>query len=487
MCDLIHEVVTGSTEHLLDKLRVLIDWVMQLHDNYSKQARCNNPQSGFVKVIASILWRVQAQQQLPELPLLISSALFETCFEWVSSLEHDEPLKSSFDSLLCALCYIKPELFNQLLVKLGVKLEPPARGQTDDSKVQSGSAWFRREGSENLTVLLQRPTFLKTLALACQSPAAVYQMLDSGLPKLLAHAINEYCAHLLPGSETALLAVSTSAAEVSEGEEPAATNIQVPAAVPDVPDVEDSSLTDFDKADKEAHVGHSAPLLSSANVPKVLDFFAECCAEGPMRDWLGTMQGSVFWKPLLQLLCNTHAAQFSKTLPMQQSFIRLERATIHFFTRVSACHPGNQEVLTSLLIGAIICKPLRSALGVRPTISGFTRQLVLQLLLENEHITVSVRSQQPLQRRDTLSAIMGGSSSVGASTSLPVAAVNNHPAKRSSAHHMLFTVTTSTTCQEIMQNCVSGKSLPLPIANFWCSCVGSQRSSNSLQDVILRA
>jgi len=124
VCDLIHEVVTGSTEHLLDKLRVLIDWVMQLHDNYSQQARCNNPQSGFVKVIASILWKVQTQQQLPELPLLISSSLFETCFEWVSSLEHDEPLKSSFDSLLCALCYIKPELFNQLLVKLGVKLEP---------------------------------------------------------------------------------------------------------------------------------------------------------------------------------------------------------------------------------------------------------------------------------------------------------------------------------------------------------------------------
>lgn len=441
VCDLIHEVVTSSAEHLVDKLRVLIDWVMQLHDNYSKQARCNNPQSGFVKVIASILWRVHAQQQLPELPLLITSSLFETCFEWVSNLEHDEPLKSSFDSLLCALCYIKPELFNQLLAKLGVKLEPPARGQTDDSKVQSGSAWFRRAGGENLTVLLQRPTFLKTLALACQSPAAVYQMLDSGLPKLLAHAIFEYCTHLLPGSEQG----NASAAATGDQATSSAAN------------EEDSSLTDFDKA--EANASNNAPLLSSTNVPKVLDFFAECCAEGPMRDWLGTMQGSVFWKPLLQLLCNTHAAHFSKTLPMQQTFIRLERATINFFTRVSACHPGNQEVLTALLIGAIICKPLRSPQGVRPTISGFTRQLVLQLLLENEHINVSVRSMQPLQRRDTLSAIMGGASGTsGASTSLPVAAVNNHPAKRSSAHHMLFTVTTNTTCQEIMQNCVSGES-----------------------------
>ncbi|XP_015038690.2 baculoviral IAP repeat-containing protein 6 isoform X3 [Drosophila pseudoobscura] len=455
VCDLIHEVVTGSSTHLLDKLRVLIDWIMQLHDNYSKQARCNNPQSGFVKVIASILWRVHVQYQLPELPQLITSALFETCFEWVSVLEQDEPLKSSFDSLLCALCFIKPELFNQLLVKLGVKLEPPARGQTDDSKVQSGSAWFRREGSENLMVLLERPTFLKTLALACQSPAAVYQMLDSGLPKLLAHAVYEYCTHLLAGLEQE--APSLAAA-------PAPAPAQ--AAMPTDGQQGSSSLTDFDKAEAPPSASPpnlNTPLLSSSVVPKVLDFFAECCAEGPMRNWLGTMQGSVFWKPLLQLLCHTHSSQFSKTLPMQQSFIRLERSTINFLTRVSACHPENQEVLTSLLIGAIICKPLRSVQGTRPTISGFTRQLVLQLLLENEHITVAVRSQHPLQRRDTLSAIMGGGGSGSgsaasnsiSSTSLPVAAVNNHPAKRSSAHYMLFNVTTSTTCQEILMNCVS--------------------------------
>ncbi|XP_017867118.1 PREDICTED: baculoviral IAP repeat-containing protein 6 isoform X9 [Drosophila arizonae] len=437
VCDLIFQVVTGSTVYMLEKLRVLLDWIMQLRDTYSKQARCNNPQSGFVKVIASILWQVHRQQQVPDLPQLITPALFETCYQWISELEHDEPLKSSFDALICSLCYIKPELFNQLLVKLGVKLEQQTRGKTDDSKVQSGCAWFRREGVESLTKLLEYPAFLKTLALACQSPVAVYQMLDSGLPKLLAHAIYEYCTYMLPATEVQPVELTTKA---SCSNQAAAGG--------------DSSLTDFDKA--EANFGtDTTPLLSCANVPKVLDFFSECCAEGPMRDWLGTMQGSLFWKPLLQLLCNTHLAQFSKTLPMQQTFIRLERATINFFTRVSACHPDNQEVLTSLLIGAIICKPLRSAGGNRPTISGFTRQLVLQLLLENEHITVSVRSQQPLQRRDTLSAIMGGNCAGGPSNSLPIAAVNHHPAKRSSAHQMLFTVTTNTTCQEIMQNCVS--------------------------------
>jgi baculoviral IAP repeat-containing protein 6 len=36
----------------------------------------------------------------------------------------------------------------------------------------------------------------------------------------------------------------------------------------------------------------------------VLNFFAEVCAEGHMRDWLGSAEGSVFWLPLLSLLCN---------------------------------------------------------------------------------------------------------------------------------------------------------------------------------------
>lgn len=45
-------------------------------------------------------------------------------------------------------------------------------------------------------------------------------------------------------------------------------------------------------------------MLRVDTMAMVLNFFAEVCAEGRMRDWLGSAEGSVFWLPLLSLLCN---------------------------------------------------------------------------------------------------------------------------------------------------------------------------------------
>jgi hypothetical protein len=46
------------------------------------------------------------------------------------------------------------------------------------------------------------------------------------------------------------------------------------------------------------------PVLRVDAMAMILNFFAEVCAEGHMRDWLGSSEGSVFWLPLLSLLCN---------------------------------------------------------------------------------------------------------------------------------------------------------------------------------------
>jgi hypothetical protein len=46
------------------------------------------------------------------------------------------------------------------------------------------------------------------------------------------------------------------------------------------------------------------PVLRVDAMAMILNFFAEVCAEGHMRDWLGSPEGSVFWLPLLSLLCN---------------------------------------------------------------------------------------------------------------------------------------------------------------------------------------
>lgn len=46
------------------------------------------------------------------------------------------------------------------------------------------------------------------------------------------------------------------------------------------------------------------PMVQLETMPMILQFFAEVCSEGLMRDWLGSPEGSVFWPFLLTMLCN---------------------------------------------------------------------------------------------------------------------------------------------------------------------------------------
>lgn len=44
------------------------------------------------------------------------------------------------------------------------------------------------------------------------------------------------------------------------------------------------------------------PTLSTSLVAHTLHTLAALCAEPPMKDWLGSAEGSVFWLPLLTVL-----------------------------------------------------------------------------------------------------------------------------------------------------------------------------------------
>ena len=43
--------------------------------------------------------------------------------------------------------------------------------------------------------------------------------------------------------------------------------------------------------------------LTVTQVSDVLRFLAELCREVEVKDWLGSVQNSLFWPPLLNLLC----------------------------------------------------------------------------------------------------------------------------------------------------------------------------------------
>jgi baculoviral IAP repeat-containing protein 6 len=221
-------------------------------------------------------------------------------------------------------------------------------------------------------------------------------------------------------------------------------------------------MTDTDKASPY-------PMISVRKIKEILEFFAEICSEGHMRDWLGSYEGSVFWEPLLTLLCNNklQSSYINNDDINNQQYLELEEIVIKFLSNVTACHPKNQDTLTTNLISVIrtternnynnlhqnapgtSSRPSTNALNMKYSISGFTRRLVLQILLESEKIVVSVRSELPLLRKYDSSMTY----------------ISNHPSKKPNSHHLLFYVSINTKCHEILENSISVLTNLLPSFN----------------------
>lgn len=139
---------------------------------------------------------------------------------------------------------------------------------TDDNKQHEYNTekWFCNYSIEILSKLTLKTPQLQSIAMACQSPLAIYQLIDSGLPNLFTSAILEFC-HRKSNRDT----------QTSNHE----------------------SMTDADKAGEY-------PMVNVTKITEILDFRAEICSESQnqKRDWLGSYEGSVFWEPLVTLLCN---------------------------------------------------------------------------------------------------------------------------------------------------------------------------------------
>uniref|UniRef100_A0A1Q3FEM5 Dual E2 ubiquitin-conjugating enzyme/E3 ubiquitin-protein ligase BIRC6 n=1 Tax=Culex tarsalis TaxID=7177 RepID=A0A1Q3FEM5_CULTA len=485
--DLLYHLCTTQNDFTRDRLEAMLTWVQRLYERYRQQQtnrfvlHATNPYSGFIKCLASILWQACAIDLIPDLSNMITKELFETLYDWNQELDHDEPLKKAIDSVLCSLCCIRPELFTMLLKKMGVLVpnlstdltasisDDRKDGEciTDDIKQEESDAaeWYSHLVIEDLSRLNLSRCQLSTISMACQSPLAVQQLIDSGLPNLLTSVILEFCHRALnnvnsqtqakPKPASARSSVERDNREVFE-EEQAAAAAAAAAATADAPEESGGScMTDADK--EHSKYPGSCPMVNIGKVTEILTFFTEVCSEGHMRDWLGCFEGSIFWEPLLLLLCNNKLAHLVPEVT-PQACLDLEECLIKFLSKATACHPKNQEVLTVNLI-SVIRKSDPSATAAAPSsgnqttasatnnrapaigkscISGFTRRLVLQILLESEKIIVAVRSDLPLQNKDQ-----------------NLYHVSAHPSKRPNAHFLLFYVSTNSKCQDILDQCAT--------------------------------
>ncbi|XP_035256804.1 baculoviral IAP repeat-containing protein 6 [Anguilla anguilla] len=416
--DILYQLGTTQDPGTKDRIQALLQWVQDSsrvaalkrsgHMGYVSSSGSPReygllmPSPSHLHCVAAILWH---SYELPvdyDLPVLLNRELFELLYSWSMSLPCNMVLKKAVDSLLCSMCHIHPSYFSLLMGWMGIIAPPPARSQaqhrlsmTDDGKKQQDlSAAAQTDDSKHAQApIALSESQLATLAAASQSPEAIKQLLDSGLPSLLVRSLASFCCGLLSSSDLPLPAP----AEPPGGSDRARRHHAAPAA--------------------------SRMPLTAELVAPVLRFLTDVGNSHAMKDWLGGPEVNPLWTALLFLLCHSSAsaggghAHAASAPPPQPSGSRyslassarggglttqqrtaIENATVAFFLQCISCHPNNQRLMAQVLCELFQSAPQRGNVPISGNISGFIRRLFLQLMLEDEKVTVFLQSPCPLYK-----------------------------------------------------------------------------------------
>ncbi|XP_037398087.1 baculoviral IAP repeat-containing protein 6 isoform X3 [Pygocentrus nattereri] len=429
--DILYQLGTTQDPGTKDRIQALLQWV---HDSSRVAALKQSSPAGFMgpgaspsreygllmpspshlHCVAAILWHSYELPVEYDLPALLSRELFELLYNWSMSLPCNMVLKKAVDSLLCSICHIHPTYFSLLMSWMGLAAPPAAQAQaqaqrrlamTDDGKKQrelsgaAASSSLTDDSKHACSPASLTECQLATLAAASQSPGAIQQLLDSGLPALLVRSLASLCCSLL-----------------------ASADLPLPAGQQD-----------------RRHAQHNHPSSSGSSSSRlqlspdlaapVLRFLTEVGNSHAMKDWLGGPEVNPLWTSLLFLLCHSSASGAANSghraspgtseagpapqpsgsrytlastgrsngLTTQQR-TAIENATVAFFLQCISCHPNNQRLMAQVLCELFQSAPQRGNVPVSGNISGFIRRLFLQLMLEDEKVTVFLQSPCPLYK-----------------------------------------------------------------------------------------
>ncbi|XP_029691286.1 baculoviral IAP repeat-containing protein 6 isoform X2 [Takifugu rubripes] len=365
------------------------------------------PSPSHLHCVAAILWHSYELPVNYDLHSLLNRDLFELLYSWSMSLPCNTALKKAVDSLLCSLCYIHPSYFSLLMSWMGIiSLSSSSRSQvqhhhlgiTDDGKkqhnVNANAARLTDDSKHARPPVHLSESQLTTLAAASQSPQAIQQLLDSGLPSLLVRSLTQFCFSFL-----------------------ASADLPMPAA-----------HSDRRHYPQQHPPSHSQPPLAADLAAPVLRFLTEVGNSHIMKDWLGGPEVNPLWAGLLFLLCHSSASTGGQPLgatspadppPSQpplpgscssvappapperlttQQRTALENTAVAFFLQCISCHPNNQRLMAQVLCELFQSAPQRSNMQMSGNISGFIRRLFLQLMLEDEKVSVFLQSPCPLYK-----------------------------------------------------------------------------------------
>jgi baculoviral IAP repeat-containing protein 6 len=193
------------------------------------------------------------------------------------------------------------------------------------SKEKSGVYKKSHRPTQSLIKLTENQ--LLSVSMACQSPAAIDRLLNSGLPHALTRCI---LGKILFPYRNKIYQIGTKNRHfVIISKKHGITCFYSDAVIYFFLSEWCGHRQINDKKGGECHSLQNCHklcflpegLLSIEGVAIVLDFLADICAEGRMRDWLGSTEGSLFWLPLLHKLCNEQLPQDIQNRQVQFSYL----------------------------------------------------------------------------------------------------------------------------------------------------------------------
>ena len=286
--------------------------------------------------------------------VLLASLLFRSLYDWSQTSADEDALKRSIDHLIGALTYICPTYFEVLLQLTGIKeLLNENRKKSD-------------KNGGGLSRLLAAPSRLATLATASQSSVTSQLLLHSGLLEMMVEGITDFCHSI-------------------------------------------GNLQGLDKDPPKMDPLQDRNGVSIDLLPHLLNFLTCCCKEPAIKDWMGK-SGYQLWFLLLSKLCggqDVHSNSLFSSASVVSSIsshtkFAMETATVDLLCNCVHFHLSNQEKMASLLVDTIggetssNASDLDKKQKVTTQVSGFLRQLILQMLLEEETVLICLRLEKDL-------------------------------------------------------------------------------------------
>ncbi|KAH9496163.1 Baculoviral IAP repeat-containing protein 6, partial [Bulinus truncatus] len=490
--EILYKLGTVQDEKTFDRVKALLTWLedcarssvtqaFNYHSSFPESSgsrsvnisrdTLTSPSPEHVQCVAAILWHSAELPVTYDLAQLITVNFIRSQYEWSRNLS-DCNLRKAVNNVLCSACHITPKGFMYIQEWMGIvgadgshiiassadesnAAESSAGRMTDDSKeatkrpsaaTLSYSTICMTDDSkeacrlENLNTMNLDENKLMLLATVCKSPLATRQLMSCGLPAMLSQAVCEFC------NQQMLLAVSSSVPVLMDTE-----------AFGEPKDFLGNSILD-------------SPITASL-VSSILRFFTEISTELVLKDWLGQSEGKAFWSLLLTLLCGsqyqppvilTSSHQECNGLLTPEERSELENRTINFFSAVISFHPDNQ-----LLFAKVLCDVIKdqgtskSELLSAMPLSGFMRRLLLQVLLEDEKITVSVCNSSSCVAVDDDDSLASDNSE-----SFPLGSSNGqifHPRYGSGRCCQCITMNLNAKCSDVISKVAD----TLPLANYW--------------------